>query len=215
MLLALGAAGLLVACSSPPPASIAPDPVEAVARQDAEIYRRADLERARVLEAEVARLRAELEEAEQYVVAIESGLTGHKTRADAVAATAAARVQLERARRGAAWQTRSIDEATEKLAEAERQLEGGTLAAAMFFASRADRIATQILEEARIASSASDARKIDGARVNLREGPSQGHEVLAVLIDGTPVVEERVESDWVLVRTPRGRVGWVHDSLLD
>jgi SH3-like domain-containing protein len=58
-------------------------------------------------------------------------------------------------------------------------------------------------------------RKVVGAdRVNLRSGPSTEHPVLAVLYRETPVFPERRESDWTLVRTPSGQIGWVHESLL-
>src|SRR5262245_42254894 len=83
------------------PEAPAPDPSQAaleLAQRDGEIYRQAQAERIRTLEREVARLRADLDEAESAMVAIESGLRGPQTRADAVSALAEARISVERAR---------------------------------------------------------------------------------------------------------------------
>ena len=59
-----------------------------------------------------------------------------------------------------------------------------------------------------------DTRFIRGERVNLRAGPSLDEEILAVLKHGTPVFPELIDSDWVLVRTTAGPLGWVHAGLL-
>jgi SH3-like domain-containing protein len=37
---------------------------------------------------------------------------------------------------------------------------------------------------------------------------------LAVLQEATPLLPQRSEGEWVLVRTPDGAAGWVHASLL-
>jgi SH3-like domain-containing protein len=55
---------------------------------------------------------------------------------------------------------------------------------------------------------------IRASRVNLRAGPSQESKVVQVLSHDTPVYPERSLEMWQLVRTPDGRVGWVHGSLL-
>ncbi len=204
-----------LACAAPAPAP-APEPVQPAptASIDDGVRLRAEVERTRHLEREVERLRADLAQAEAAIVAVESGLLGKKTRADAVSATAEARVQVERARTGAPWSRGRIDEATEKLHEAERQLESGYFGAAIFFASRAERVARDVLDESRRAASAPGGQLIAGERVNLRAGPSLQDAVLEVLLEGTPVVTERESDAWSLVRTAEGRVGWVHSSLI-
>jgi SH3-like domain-containing protein len=53
-----------------------------------------------------------------------------------------------------------------------------------------------------------------GSRVNLRSGPSQDSNVVGVLESQTPLYPERELPDWMLVRTPEGRIGWVHRTLL-
>jgi hypothetical protein len=200
------AVGLGAACASDPPGRTAAD--------DAEIYRRAESERVSRLEREVERLRVDLAEAEQELVAAESGLSGSRSRADAISALAEARIQVERARQRAPWRAPLLDEAAEKLDQAERLIEARNFGSAIFFASRAARIARNILEEARTADSDPDVRIISGSRVNLRDGPSTQSEVLTVLLSGTPVFPEREEGDWVLLRTVDGSVGWVHRSLI-
>jgi len=197
------------------PAPAASDPAVANAVRDTEIYRQAQVERIHALEREIQRLRGELHEAEAAMVAIESGLRGAQTRADAVSALAEARISLERARTSAPWRSTEIAEVTEKLDEAERQFQSGNSGSAVFFASRAKRVADALIEEARRSAGAAGMRKITAPRANLRAGPSTNDAVLVVLGQATPVLPQRSDGEWVLVRTPDGAAGWVHASLLD
>jgi len=197
-----------LACAS---GSAAPPPL---ATEDAEVDCRAESERVSRLEGEVELLRADLAHAERELVAVESGLRGSRTRADAISALAEARIQVERATKRVPWRASLLKEAEEGLDEAERLVEAENFGAAVFFASRAGRIARNTIEEAREAESKPGARAISGRRVNLREGPSTRHAVLTVLLLGTPVFPEREEEDWILVRTTDGSVGWVHRSLI-
>jgi hypothetical protein len=180
----------------------------------AEICRLVESEQISRLELEVERLRADLSKAEQELVAAESGLSGFRSRADAISALAEARIQVERAAERAPWRAPLLKEAEEKLEQAERLAEARNFGSAIFFASRAERIARDTLEEAERAESAPGARIISGRRVNLRDGPSIQHAVLAVLLFGTPVFPERENDEWVLLRTADGSVGWVHRSLI-
>ena len=197
--LALGLAG---GCAAPPPA------------RDAEVYRRAESERTSLFEREVERLRADIAAAEQELVAVESGLRGSNSRADAVSALAEARIQVDRARKRAPWRASRVKEAEKKLEEADRLVAAENFGSAIFFSSRAERIAKNILEEAKMAESMPGARTVSGRRVNLRDGPSTQHAVLAVLLLGMPVFPEREEGDWLLLRTADGSVGWVHRALI-
>ena len=183
--------------------------------RDAETYRQAQTARIHSLEREVARLSSDLAKAESAMVAIESGLRGAQTRADAVSALAEARISVERARTSAPWRREEIAEANDKLEEAERQFQAGNPGSAVFFASRAQRIADSLHEEARSVAGMKEARIVAAPRVNLRAGPSATDSVLAVLSEATPVLPQRSEGEWVLVRTPDGVAGWVHASLLE
>jgi hypothetical protein len=180
------------------------------AEQEVTSYR----ERTAYLEREVERLQQDLRQAEASLVAIESGLRGAHTRADAVSAIAEARISVERAERQAPWRRTESVEARDKLAEAERQLAAGRAASAVFFASRASRIAEGLLAEARQLERHPAARFVAAPRVNLRARPSTDAPVLEVLHEATPVLPEREEGEWVLVHTLRGPVGWVHAALL-
>jgi hypothetical protein len=206
----------LTACttfqSSPEPAAEVCQTVEQAEVTD--IYARVDVARTDQLELEVKRLRADLNEAEESLIAIESGLIGVKGRADAVSALAETRIEIARAARNAPWRIERIEEARQKLAEAERQFQSGRSGSAIFFASRARRIADGLNDEARRVANTPGAGFIHGKHVNLRAGPSKQHEVLTVLNGSTPVFRERRDGDWFLVRTSTGRVGWVHVSLL-
>lgn len=181
---------------------------------DAEIYRRAEEGRNQGLEREVERLRADLRHAEEAMVAIESGQRGDHTRANAVSATAESRIAVERASRAAPWRTEEIADAESKLEAADRQLQAGHFGSAVFFASRAHRVADALDREARQVSGARNVRYVRPRRLNLRAEPSDTASVLGTLAQGTPVFAERSEGDWSLVRTPEGQVGWVFTPLL-
>lgn len=182
--------------------------------QVTEIYARAGIDRTARLELEVERLRADLREAEEAMVAIESGLRGVQGRADAVSTLAESRIAVERASRDVPWRSERIMEAQQKIEEAERQFQAGHTGSAIFFASRARRIAAELAEEAERVASTPGTRFVGGRRVNLRAGPSKEKRVLHVIGYGTPVFPQREDGGWVLVLTPSGQMGWVHGSLL-
>ncbi len=153
---------------------------------DAASYRRAEAERIEFFEREVERLRADLRQAEESLVAMESGLRGFQSRADAVSA----------------------------LAEASRQLQSGHVGSAVFFASRAQRITQNLQAEVRQVAGWSQRSLVLEDEVELRTAPSGEADVVDRLVADTPVFPERSRNDWTLVRTPSGRIGWVHASRL-
>jgi hypothetical protein len=182
--------------------------------EHADVYRSAQAERVAYLEREVERLRADLRQAEESLVAIESGLRGVHTRADAVSLLAEARIEVDRAGRNIVWRPERMREAHAKLDEAERQLQAGHAGSSVFFASRAQRIAQNLNDEALKLARDDSARFVKTERANLRTGPSTEHDVVETLEEATPVFAERQRGDWVLVRTLGGPVGWIHTSLL-
>lgn len=212
-LLAIGlVAGLLAGCQTLglTPASSRPETVI-----EGDVCRRAEIARSEYFEREVERLRADLRQAEESIVAMESGLRGFQSRADAVSAVAEAHIALDRVERKVPWRADQVAEARSKLAEANRQLDLGHVGSAVFFASRAKRITESLLDESHQVEQWPDRRLIEGGDlVNLRAGPSLDYRVLDRLASGTPVFPERSDGDWRLVRTPTGQVGWVHRSLL-
>ena len=181
---------------------------------DTNVYRSAERERAKYLSREIDRLRADLRQAEEAMVAIESGLRNARTRADAVSALAEARISVERASQSVPWRRDAVAEARSKLEEAERQFQAGHTGSAVFFAARAQRIAANLNEEALAVSKFSGTRFVSARRANLRTGPSTRERIVEILIEATPVFPERSQRNWVLVRTPSGLVGWIHASLL-
>jgi len=168
-----------------------------------------------LLEHEIARLNADVHAAEQALVAVESGLRGPQTRTQAVSMLAEARIEVDRAARRAPWRADDTAEARAKLAEAERQLAADHFGSAIFFVSRASRIASTLLAEADRVEATPDVRYLRGDRVNLRAAPALDGAVLAVLRGGAPLFPEGRDGDWMLVRTGAGRVGWVHESLVE
>lgn len=206
-----------IACATPPPPAPLPEPEAVVAAKvepSPEILRRAGADRVRVLEAEIARLRADLRSAEETLLAVESGMRGNQGRAEAVSALAETRIQVERAARRAPWRVDEAAEARAKLAEAERQLASQHIGSTIFFVSRARRIADSLVAEADRIRANPNGASVKGDRVNLREAPSQESTVLATLPARLPVVVEGAEGDWSLVRTATGQVGFVHTPLL-
>ena len=85
---------------------------------------------------------------------------------------AGARIQVGRAAQRAPWRDDAIAEARGKLDEAGRQLDAGHIGSAIFFVSRASRIATTLLAEADRVGRSAGRRFVKGDRVNLRAEPS-------------------------------------------
>jgi SH3-like domain-containing protein len=105
-------------------------------------------------------------------------------------------------------------EARAKLDEAERQLAAGRVGSAIFFVSRASRLAQTMLAEADLVAKSGGARFVKSSRANLRSAPDTSSEVLAVLRTDLPIFVEANESDWLLVRTVSGQVGWLRSDLV-
>lgn len=201
---AVAAVLLLVGCASPEVGPVV----------DRDIYRRAEVERAERLEAEIERLRADLRRAEEALVLAESGLRGSYTRADAVSALAESRIEVERTAALAPWRSEDVEAARRKLDEANSQIRQDHFGAAFFFIYRAQRMAEAIKREAELVAGRPETHFVKGRRVNLRSGPSTGARVVQVLHAGMPVFPESTQEAWMLVRATSGAVGWIHQSLL-
>jgi hypothetical protein len=106
----------------------------------------------------------------------------------------------------APWRADEIKIARTKLDEAARQVEENRFGAALFFVSRARRVAESILAE----TADGVVGLIGVQRVNLRAGPSTRESILSVLSFGTPVILQGKEGEWVLVQVSEGPVGWIH-----
>jgi Bacterial SH3 domain len=206
----LALSGCALFAPPPPPPPPAPPPE----RIDASVYQRVAVERAELLERENERLRADLRAAEETLLAVESGMRGMQGRAEAVSMLAEARIQVDRAATRAPWRRSTVAEARKKLDEAERQLADGHFGSAIFFVSRASRIAAGLDAEADLIRRSPGARSVKPRRANLRAGPTTESDVLAVLTEDLPVFIEGNEGDWALVRTVSGQVGWVRGDLL-
>jgi hypothetical protein len=199
---------------SPPSAPAPAGPAAGSFEPAPEVYRRADADRVHLLERENERLRADLKDAEAALVELESGLRSSHTQAEAVSSIAEARIQVDRAAGEVPWRTDQIAEARQKLDEANQQLADGRVAAAVFFATRASRIAANVLTEGQRAEHNPAAQYVRSARAKLRTEPKPDAKVVSVLPSGLPIFPEESRGEWLLVRTPSGQVGWVNASLV-
>lgn len=202
-------------CALPMLRREAPRPAEATPPTiAADVLQRAYIDRTGGLVNEVERLRADLQRAEEALVAAESDLRGAHTRADAVSSLAEAQIEVERAARAAPWRLDRIVSARSKLEEADHQIQDGHFGAALFFVYRARRISEAVQHEAMLVSDRPATRFVRVDHVNLRLGPTTADPIIAVLRNGAPVFPEKHEGSWVLVRTTAGSVGWIHGRLL-
>jgi len=210
------AAPLAVGCALFKPPAPPPAPAPAAASQEPapEVYRRADADRVRLLEREIERLRADLNDAEASLIELESGLRGSHTRAEAVSSIAEARILVDRAAKQVPWRSDLVSEAHQKLDEADQQLAEGRVTAAIFFASRATRVAANVLAEGQRAEHNPSTQYVRSVRANLRAEPSPDAKVVSVLRNGFPIFPEENQGEWLLVRTPSGQVGWINASLV-
>lgn len=174
--------------------------------------RAANAQRVAALEAEIARLRADLEQAEYRLRDAASGREQDLTMADAVSALAETRVHTEGAAKAAPWRRAELREAQLKLEEADRQIRAGHYGSAVFFAMRARGISDRVSSEA---MASPDVRRVRVKSANMRSGPSRGHEIVGVLPRDTSVLQEQVKGKWVRVKMPSGESAWIHSELLE
>ncbi|MDZ7748352.1 MAG: SH3 domain-containing protein [Halofilum sp. (in: g-proteobacteria)] len=172
-------------------------------------------QRADDLGRENERLRADLADAEDALVTLESGLKGRHSRADAVSALADARILVERAARAAPWGGARVARARAKLGEAERHIEAGNFGSAVFFTARGRRIAEEVLAELEALRADPDTRYVQPRRANVRDAPSMDAPVALVLERGTPVRVRAREGSWMRIVTPAAAGnGWIYGELL-
>ncbi len=209
----------LGACAAPVTKPVAPEAPPAAAELSPEekivvVTEQASCEavqdRARWLAETVDLLHEDLQRAEATLIAMESGLRTGLTRADAVAGLAEGRLALETATAAAPWREADIENARDKLNEADEHIANGHHAAAIFFVYRAKRIAGDVIAEAERIEQVQNVEYVTGDRVNLRSGPRTSEGILAVLNRATPVYRVDDKDDWVLVRTTRGHAGWIY-----
>jgi len=160
------------------------------------------------------RLRADIEDAEQALVSLESGLKGMHTRADAVSALADARILVARAAQQAPWRADSIRRARDKLDEAERHIGENYFGSAVFFTARGRRLAEEVLAQVQALRADPSIRFIRPDRANVRGSPSLDAEVVVVLERGTPVTVRGRENGWVQIVTRDDAGGWIYGELL-
>jgi hypothetical protein len=160
--------------------------------------------------------RKDLEYVEQQFIRVESRIRKTETRADAISATAEARIMLDQARSSEKIPAQSplLRESLSKLTDAEIQLEKGNYGGAVFFAQRSLKLAEQGRREAALRDTRDRVRLTSASEVNFREGPGTDYPVLRVLDMGDVLIVVEERESWVKARTTDSLEGWVHRSLI-
>lgn len=166
------------------------------------------------LEEDVVRLRADLRHAEDALVSLGSSSGGQRGRADAVSSVAQARGRIDLAAQVGGDSAQILPAARRTLQEAERQLRDGRHETAAYFAARSRRMAEAVLRQAALTRVPAPLR-VSSDEVRLRKGPSADYAVIETLARRDRVLAEAEAGDWVRVRAPSGKTGWVHGSLLE
>jgi hypothetical protein len=167
----------------------------------------------RRLEDRLAAQQRDLEVTEMELIRTKARLKGLETKAEASSAIAEARILLRRAEsRGGAL----LALGQQSLVKAEQQLLEENFGAAIFFALKAQDLATRAQDgpEARRGGSLPLSVRVRVARANLRKGPGSGEPVVAVVPRGSVLSVKRGQGEWLEV-THGQLTGWVSRSVVD
>jgi hypothetical protein len=166
----------------------------------------------RRLEDRLAAQQRDLEVTEMELIRTKARLKGLETKAEASSAIAEARILLRRAEsRGGAL----LALGQQSLTKAEQQLLEENFGAAIFFALKAQDLATRAQDgpEARRGPLPLSVR-VRVARANLRKGPGSAEPVVALAPRGSVLSVKRGQGEWLEV-TFGAVTGWVSRTVVD
>jgi hypothetical protein len=174
--------------------------------------KRSEDEQRRLEDRLAAQLR-DLEVTEMELIRTKARLKGLETKAEASSAIAEARILLRRAEsRGGAL----LALGQQSLTKAEQQLLEENFGAALFFALKAQDLATRAQEgpDARRSGPLPLSVTVRVARANLRKGPGNGEPVVAKVPRGSKLSVKRAQGEWLEV-THGTMTGWVSRTVVD
>ncbi len=174
-------------------------------------------------EAEVAELRAKLDEAIQEVVRTKAKLQSVESRAEAASTMAEAEIALRTVRDAAAEPGPEVFEAEQLLQMAAREFENENYGGSLYLASQAQSLVS--IGQVRLGGDDLPGRtgevlfpiplRIEVARTsNVREGPGLNFDVLFTLQADAPLMGLAYKDQWVRVRDARDRTGWIFHALV-
>ncbi len=196
-----------------PSVPVQPDPAAEAARLRVERDRLAQANH--LLEQELAEAHEDLRRVERQFAVYERRLATEQGKADAVAAAAEARMRNDRLGRARPSVLADSTQAYVNglVATAELLIRRQNYAGAQFFAERANHVMSSAERRASIEKSAT-TRTVFVDVANVREGPGQNYAIVARVPIGASVLCWGEANEWYHVRTPQGREGWIHVSLL-
>jgi hypothetical protein len=168
-----------------------------------------------LLEQELSEAHEDLKRVERQFAVYEQRLTNDQGKADAVAATAEARIRWEKLERE---RPSVLDDSTgayvkQLIATSESLIRRQGYASALFFAERANHTMSSAERRASVEGSAV-ARKVTVDSANVRQGPGQDYAIVDRVSRGAILLCWGEANEWFHVRTPAGVEGWVHVSLV-
>ena len=174
-------------------------------------------------EAEVAELRAKLDEAIQEVVRTMAKLQSVESRAEAASTMAEAEIALRAVRAAAAEPGPEIFEAEQLLEMSAREFENENYGGSLYLASQAMSLVS--IGQGRLGGDDLPGRtgevlfaiplRMAVARTsNVREGPGLDFDILFILQAGAPLMGLAYNNQWVRVRDDGGRSGWIFYTLV-
>lgn len=173
-------------------------------------------EEQRRLDERLAALQRDLEVTEMELIRTKARLKGLETKAEASSAIAEAHILLRRAE-GTGGALHSLGQ--QSLSKAEQQLREENFGAAVFFALKAQDLATRAHGGPEASPSPQAAPfplrvVVRAGRANLRKGPGPNEAVVAQVRKGTALAVKSAQGDWLEVTHGRG-TAWVARSVVE
>jgi len=174
-------------------------------------------------DAEVAELRAQLNEAIQEVVRTKAKLQTVESRAEAASTMAEAEIALRAVRDAAPEPGPEVFQAERLLEAAAREFENENYGGSLYLASQVQSLVS--IGQVRLGGDDLSGRagevlfpiplRIEVARTsNVREGPGLDFDILFTLDADTPLTGLAYKDQWMRVRDARGRTGWIFHALV-
>lgn len=176
-------------------------------------------------DARLEALRQSLDATRQEVVRNLAKLQSQASRAEAASGLAEAEIAVQRLERlPGGTDLTDYAEARARIEESSGEFGQGNFGGALYLATQARVLAATAVE--RLSDRNREVRSDETVfatpvplqtvdqRANVRDGPGLGHDVLATLGPGTPLIGQSYTSEWVRVIRDDGSEGWIFHTLV-